>query len=102
MSGVPLTTLYENIRNNVANDELAHGLLVEALDALELPIREIYSAEEVVALGTYLVGIASRELSAVTVQVPEASRQAAEAIGPLTDVLRTTLLELAHEHKPTN
>ena len=98
MNGVPLTTLYENVRANVASDDLAHGLLVEALDALELPIRETYSADEVTALGTYLLGIATRELSAVADRLPETSRAAATAIAPLVGTLKASLQTLASEN----
>jgi hypothetical protein len=97
MNDIPLTTLYENIRANVASDDIARGLLVEALDALELPIRETYTADEVTALGTYLVGIASRELSAVAAQVSQPNREAAAAVAPLVEILRTSLQTLARE-----
>lgn len=97
MSDVPYQTVFETVRKQTPDDETATGLIAEALHALNLPARENYHPSEVVAIGTYLMGISTQELKRLREDLPPETRAMAERLDPLTTTLKEALVELEKE-----
>lgn len=97
MDLVPYQTIFETVRANVADDATATGLVAEALAALDIPAREQYPPAEVMAIGTYLLGVSRKALHDAAPGVPADVRPLVEAIDPMADALKGALEALVAE-----
>lgn len=91
MSTVSIQALLTRMGHGNPNAESAQRLLAATLDRLQLPTREAYSAEEVLAIGMAITEAASAELKRS--QAPEA-RMIVEQLGPWVDVARDEVAKL--------
>ena len=91
---IHMTTVFEQIRNGTQTDEQAYEALASALNALDLPTQEWYAPDEVIAIGARLIEQGRKELAARS-DMPTEVKPFVEALGPLSEVLREDLEELA-------
>lgn len=94
---VSLTTILGSLQENVGDADVAMGLLAEALGALNLPTREAYPAPEVMAIGTYLMGVSRKALTEVRGGMPDQTRPMAEKLDPMVNALRDQIAALVKE-----